>query len=51
VVETLRPIQTELERLRKDPGFLTEMEQLGKQKAQSVARRTMSQVRKSIGLE
>lgn len=51
VVETLRPIQAELERLRKDPGYLTEMEQLGKQKAQTVARRTMSQVRKSIGLE
>ncbi|EST05002.1 Aminoacyl-tRNA synthetase, class Ic [Kalmanozyma brasiliensis GHG001] len=50
VVETLRPIQTELERLRGDPGYLKQMELLGKEKAQTVARRTMAQVRKSIGL-
>ncbi|KAJ9479715.1 Tryptophan--tRNA ligase, mitochondrial [Pseudozyma hubeiensis] len=50
VVETLRPIQQELERLRKDPGYLHQMEQLGRDKAQTVARRTMSQVRKSVGL-
>ncbi|GAC99098.1 tryptophanyl-tRNA synthetase [Pseudozyma hubeiensis SY62] len=50
VVETLRPIQEELERLRKDPGYLHQMEQLGRDKAQTVARRTMSQVRKSVGL-
>ncbi|TKY84834.1 hypothetical protein EX895_005914 [Sporisorium graminicola] len=50
IVETLRPIQSELEKLRQDPEYLQQMEQLGKDKAQSVARRTMSQVRKSVGL-
>ncbi len=50
VVETLKPIQVELDKLRKDPGYLQQMEQLGKDKAQTVARRTMAQVRKSVGL-
>ena len=51
VVEMLRPIQGELERLRLDPGYLLEMEKLGKEKAQTVARRTMAQVRKSVGFD
>ena len=51
VVETLRPIQAELDRLRHDPGYLKQMEDLGRTKAQAVARRTMEQVRKSIGLD
>lgn len=51
IVETLRPIQSELDKLRQDPGYLQQMEQLGKNKAQTVARRTMAQVRKSVGLE
>ncbi|SJX63496.1 probable MSW1-tryptophanyl-tRNA synthetase, mitochondrial [Sporisorium reilianum f. sp. reilianum] len=51
IVETLRPIQVELEKLRQDPGYLQQMEQLGREKAQTVARRTMAQVRKSVGLE
>ncbi|CDR88473.1 probable MSW1-tryptophanyl-tRNA synthetase, mitochondrial [Sporisorium scitamineum] len=50
IVETLRPIQSELEKLRQDPSYLQQMEQLGKDKAQTVARRTMTQVRKSVGL-
>ena len=51
VVETLRPIQAELEKLRNDPAYLHQMEQLGQMKAQTVAKRTMAQVRKSIGLD
>ncbi|SPO26730.1 probable MSW1 - tryptophanyl-tRNA synthetase, mitochondrial [Ustilago trichophora] len=51
VVETLRPIQAELDKLRQDPGYLLQMEQLGKEKAQTVARKTMAQVRKSVGFD
>lgn len=51
VVETLKPIQAELEKLRKDPGYLQQVEQLGKEKAQTVAQRTMAQVRTSVGLD
>ncbi|SAM82687.1 probable MSW1-tryptophanyl-tRNA synthetase, mitochondrial [Ustilago bromivora] len=51
VVETLRPIQVKLEKLRNDPGYLQQMEQLGKEKAQTVAQRTMAQVRKSVGFD
>ena len=50
VVEALRPIQAELEKLRKDPGYLHDIELLGKEKAQTEARSTMAQVRKSVGL-
>lgn len=51
VVETLRPIQAQLDKLRQDPGYLLQMEQLGKEKAQTVARKTMAQVRKSVGFD
>lgn len=51
VVETLKPIQRELEKLRADPGFLVEMEKLGRDKAKVVARRTMAEVRKSVGFD
>ncbi|SNX84977.1 probable MSW1 - tryptophanyl-tRNA synthetase, mitochondrial [Melanopsichium pennsylvanicum] len=51
IVETLRPIQAELDKLHKDPGYLLQMEKLGKDKAQTVARTTMAQVRKAIGLD
>lgn len=51
IVETLVPIQAELEKLRQDPGYLHQIELRGKEKAQTVARQTMAQVRKSIGLD
>lgn len=51
IVETLRPIQFELEKLRQDPGFLQQMEHLGRDKASTVARRTMAEVRKSVGFD
>ncbi|PWZ00253.1 tryptophanyl-tRNA synthetase [Testicularia cyperi] len=50
IIETLRPIQARLEKLRADPAYLHQIEELGSSKAQSVATRTMQQVRKSIGL-
>lgn len=51
IVETLRPIQAELGRLRKDPGYVQQMEQLGREKARKAARSTMAQVRKSVGFD
>lgn len=50
IVETLRPIQSELHRLRKDAGYLQRMEDVGSAKAKHIARTTMSEVKKLVGL-
>lgn len=50
VVEKLRPIREEYDRLVKDKAYLTEVAKQGAEKAQSIARRTLSKVYKKVGL-
>lgn len=50
IIETLRPIQSELHRLRKEPGYIQQMEDLGSAKAKQVASATIAEVKNLVGL-
>ena len=49
MVETLRPIREETERLLADKGYLEGVYRDGAEKAQYMARKTLSKVQKKIG--
>ena len=49
VVELLRPVREETERLMADKGELERLYRLGAQKASAVAERTLSKVHKKLG--
>ena len=51
IVEELRPVQKEYERLVSEDGFLDEIERMGREKAQKRAQTTMAQVRTLLGLQ
>ena len=50
VIETLRPIREEAERMIADKAYLQEVYTNGAQKASYVARKTLRKVYKKIGL-
>jgi len=50
VIETLRPIREEAERMIADKAYLQEVYTAGAQKATYVARKTLRKVYKKIGL-
>ena len=49
VVELLRPVREETERLMKDKGELERLYRQGSQRAEAMARRTLSKVHKKLG--
>ncbi len=49
VVETLRPIREETERLLADKGYLETVYRAGAQRAEHIARRTLSKVYRKVG--
>lgn len=49
-VETLRPIQEEMARLDRDPGYIDEVLRQGKEAAEAVANPQLHQLHKAIGL-
>lgn len=51
VVEALKPVQHEYERLRNEPGYLDQMQSIGREKARARAAETMGQVRQLLGVQ
>jgi tryptophanyl-tRNA synthetase len=49
IVQTMRPIREEFNRIKSDVGYLTEVEGIGREKARRKAGETMVQVRKLVG--
>jgi tryptophanyl-tRNA synthetase len=51
VIQTLQPIQSEMERLQNEAGYLDRLSNEGAEKANAIASRTMKEVREAVGLE
>ena len=51
VISRLDPIRKEFERLRVETGYLSQIAARGRQRAGEVARETMDEVRKAVGLD
>lgn len=49
VIETLRPIREETERLLADKGYLESLYRQGAEKAAAIANRTLRKVHKKVG--
>lgn len=50
VIDCIRPIRDELQRIKADGAYLDEVEKLGREKAQGRAEETMEKVRRLVGL-
>lgn len=50
VIETLQPIQSEMERLQNEAGYLDRLSHEGTDKANAMASQTMKEVREVVGL-
>ena len=50
VIEAVSPIRDHILRLQKEPGYVTEVLDIGNKRAKEIAQETFSQVRSSIGL-
>lgn len=50
VIECIRPIREELQRIKADGAYLDEVEKLGREKAQGRAAETMEKVKRLVGL-
>jgi tryptophanyl-tRNA synthetase len=51
VIQSIRPIRDELQRIKADGGYLDEVERIGREKAQKKAAETMDRVRRLVGLQ
>jgi tryptophanyl-tRNA synthetase len=51
VVEKLRPIREEYLKIRADEGYLSEIAREGRERARELAGRTMTEVRRKVGLD
>jgi tryptophanyl-tRNA synthetase len=49
VIESIRPIREQLQRIKADGGYLDEVEKMGREKAQKKAAETMEWVRRIVG--
>ncbi len=50
IVEKLRPVREEYERLRREEGYLREVAGKGRVRAAEIAGKTIEEVRKAVGL-
>ncbi|GAA98198.1 uncharacterized protein L969DRAFT_93194 [Mixia osmundae IAM 14324] len=50
IIEKFTPFRAEFSRLQADPGYLSQVEQMGEQKASAVARERMAEIHKLVGL-
>lgn len=51
VIESLKPIQSEISRLKRDPGYVQKVLDDGAEKARSVASHNLKECYKAIGLD
>ena len=50
IIQSVRPIRDRLQRIKADPGYLAEVENLGREKAAQSAGETMAVVRRLVGM-
>lgn len=50
VIERLKPVREDFERLQREEGYLREVAEKGRRRAGETARKTMEEVRRSVGL-
>jgi tryptophanyl-tRNA synthetase len=50
VIQSIRPIREELQRIKVDGGYLDQVEKIGREKARAKAAETMDRVRRIVGL-